>query len=443
MKYFSIENGIVDCLLDFYEDSNETSLAIYNRIKSSLLENSLNSANICSFSADNASVNYGRNNSVYVHLQNDNCNLFKANCNNHVVHNAAKYALLKLPTDIKNLVMKIYAHFSISAKKVEELKSCYELSSNYSKLFKHVPTRWLSLFPCLERIINNIDAIISYFIGINSDDLPFAIIDFIWSNGRSENTITVAELHIYFAHHFMTVFHESVLQLENNHNNATHLFTIMDELLGKLENRKLYKFYGQKVKQSLRKFSQIDQENFLKEFEKIYERAIDYLKERFDYSPDSIHRRMRILDLNRDLDYELIMSIAKHFNLPVDYDNIVDECGLLNKLIPLIDKNLSNDKKWGKLLYSNNFPNLLRIVESVLIIPIGNHYVERAFSIMKNIMTDERNLLHVETVKSELSIKLNYSMSCSEFRSYIKDNRKFLQSIRSNKKYINKNVINV
>ena len=438
LKYFSVKSGIVNFLLDFYECSNESSRAIYDNIKSSLNENNLSVNNIIAYTADNTSVNYGCHNSVYVNLQNEHSFIQKANCNCHIVHNTAKHALIKLPIDIENLVMKIYAHFATSAKRLDSLKSCYELSDNYSKLFRHVPTRWLSLFPAISRIIDNMDAIISYFIGINSEECHQIIIDFVWSSQRDNNLITLSELYLYFTHHFMTIFNETILKLESDLSNSTHLFSIMNDLRVKLINRKELRFYGTKVNNHINKFSEVDKKQFLKVAYETYDKAINYLQMWFDFTENSIYLKLQNLDLERKLEHNILIYISKTLNLLIDEDKLFDECNTINDLIPLINnqyKELSHDKKWCKLLESYDAPNMLKIVESVLIIPIGNQYVERTFSIMNNIWKDERNRLSVNLVKAELCVKLNYSMSCQEFYYYVKDNQELLNLVKSQKKY--------
>jgi hypothetical protein len=67
---------------------------------------------------------------------------------------------------------------------------------------------------------------------------------------------------------------------------------------------------------------------------------------------------------------------------------------------------------------------------------------------MKNIWTDERNSLHVQTVRSELCIKLNYlkegePMKCNDFYHFIKDDRELLSAIRTKRKYILKKNMNM
>lgn len=79
--------------------------------------------------------------------------------------------------------------------------------------------------------------------------------------------------------------------------------------------------------------------------------------------------------------------------------------------------------------------NLKRIVEYVFSVPCSNAYVERIFSHMNGLWTDERNRLGVDTVKAELDIRNNLTYSCSEFFDYVKDQTDLLSAARSCTKY--------
>ncbi len=71
----------------------------------------------------------------------------------------------------------------------------------------------------------------------------------------------------------------------------------------------------------------------------------------------------------------------------------------------------------------------------VLEIPIENDFVERIFSIMHNLWSDERNPLSVKMVKAEICTKINYSMTCSEFKNFVENNTKFINAAKSTDKY--------
>ncbi len=61
--------------------------------------------------------------------------------------------------------------------------------------------------------------------------------------------------------------------------------------------------------------------------------------------------------------------------------------------------------------------------------------MERIFSIMYNLWSDERNRLSVKMVRAEICTKINYSMTCSEFKNFFANNTKFINAAKSTDKY--------
>lgn len=216
----------------------------------------------------------------------------------------------------------------------------------------------------------------------------------------------------------------------------------MDELRGKIQNRINLKFFGSNINDLLEKHSSNSISNFEKNCISVYQKAIDYLEQWFDYE-NSIFKKLNNLNLDYQLDYYKVNELAKDLNIKIDNSNIFDVITLLNnekdKIMKLLkDQNeleaISQDKIWCKLIQSKKFSSLQKIIECLFAIPISNAYVERVFSIMKN-MSDERNSLDINMIKAEICIKLNYSMSCLAFANYVKTNRKLLAAAKSNKKY--------
>jgi hypothetical protein len=68
-------------------------------------------------------------------------------------------------------------------------------------------------------------------------------------------------------------------------------------------------------------------------------------------------------------------------------------------------------------------------------IPIGNDFVERVFSLMKKIWTDESNRMNINLIKAEICIKTNFSMDCQEFKEFIKNNERLIKAVKSSYKY--------
>ncbi|KAJ0174761.1 hypothetical protein K1T71_009869 [Dendrolimus kikuchii] len=153
VQWFSIRDGLKQGLLDFYQDPIETSEAIKTQLCKVLQENSLSLSSVSSFSADNASVNYGIHNS----------------CKCLILHNCNKHALKALQFDVESLVLKVYSEFSAFAKRTAKLKEFFA-HLEYKCILRHVPTRWLSLLPALDRLILNWPVLEAYFLNEGEDE---------------------------------------------------------------------------------------------------------------------------------------------------------------------------------------------------------------------------------------------------------------------------------
>lgn len=126
VRYFHHEQGIQHVLLDFYSEDNETSQAITCQLMEKVQMSGLDEKNMSAYAADNASVNYGKHNSVFQKLKMTNTDLIPANCLAHVLHNATRHATSSLDLDVENAVLKVYSHFSMSASRTAQLKEFCE-----------------------------------------------------------------------------------------------------------------------------------------------------------------------------------------------------------------------------------------------------------------------------------------------------------------------------
>lgn len=86
--------------------------------------------------------------------QETNDHLIKANCNYHIINNCVKYALKALSVDIESVIIKTLNEFSSSSTRTEKLKECFLFVWVEYKNLRHVPTRWLSLLPGLDRLLH-------------------------------------------------------------------------------------------------------------------------------------------------------------------------------------------------------------------------------------------------------------------------------------------------
>ncbi|KAM4722874.1 uncharacterized protein WCC33_009052 [Rhinophrynus dorsalis] len=218
VRFFSATSGIKDRLLDFYEEPDESSESMSTHLMNILSSLNLDIKNMIAYTSDNASVNYGKNCSVYKKLKDAQPHLIKANCNCHVLHNTAKYALKPLSFDVENLVLKVFNEFSCSAKNVSELKTCFEfVHQEYHKVLRHVPTRWLSLFAAIDRLLLDWEAIKVYFLQCGEEECHPVIWSFIKDQQDAlSTTLTLPECYLFFVHSFMSFFTKTIKTWKKN-----------------------------------------------------------------------------------------------------------------------------------------------------------------------------------------------------------------------------------
>ena len=85
-----------------------------------------------------AICNFGLNHSLYTNILTLNDRSLKANCNAHILQNKVKLALGKLNVNIENIVLKIYGHFSTSAKRRESLKEFHSfVETEFNEILRH------------------------------------------------------------------------------------------------------------------------------------------------------------------------------------------------------------------------------------------------------------------------------------------------------------------
>ena len=84
-------------------------------------------------------------------------------------------------------------------------------------------------------------------------------------------------------------------------------------------------------------------------------------------------------------------------------DQLHSEVCTFRSVFPVLQGQIAAEK-WRLLFRKDEAPKLLQIIQYVLSISVSNAAVDRMFSVMGNICTNERDRLVVETVCSELCI---------------------------------------
>lgn len=128
----------------------------------------------------------------------------------------------------------------------------------------------------------------------------------------------------------------------------------------------------------------------------------------------------------------------------IDEPKLFDEITLLkNNFKNIILENKSLEEVWVDIFNINvssefadvSFKNLKTVVEFILCIPGTNATVERVFSRMNCLWTDEKNRLDISTVKAMFTVKMFFKENCFEFYKLLSSNENVLKQISSSEKY--------
>lgn len=279
LQYFHYKKGGIQIkLVDLQSTVNETSETV-SELLSSILEELELTSKCISFSGDNCNTNFGGanragQNNIYAKLKTKiNENLIGIGCPSHILNNAVHTCCDTLPVDLESIVLKLFNYFNIYTVRVAALKEfCEFVDINYVQLLYHSKTRWLSLFPGIERILKMFKALKAYF--LSEPNPPFLLKSFFENN--------FSEAYLYFVHSLMSIFHQNIERIERHDNSIVEIMLILENVINNLNNRFESNFIPLKVREILKIASDEGFDNeceiFRKNMSFFYEKAIQYLE---------------------------------------------------------------------------------------------------------------------------------------------------------------------
>ena len=210
VRYFVPDIDVKVKLLEFKSLPGETAEILSNYLVSVLEQNELKEK-VVGFCADNCNTNFGgvkrrgQNNVFFKVKEKIERDLTGIGCAAHIVHNCLQHAVDTLPVCVESLVVKIYKFFHIYTVRVTELKNFYEfVEIEYQRILQHGNTRFLSLLPALQRILEMFEGLKSYF---NSQERCPTLIKKCFEEPTQE-------LYLIFVHGQLKYFNETILKLE-------------------------------------------------------------------------------------------------------------------------------------------------------------------------------------------------------------------------------------
>ncbi|CAG4994901.1 unnamed protein product [Parnassius apollo] len=422
-----------------------TAKGILQTIKGSFSKHEVPLDHVFGLTSDTTNVMMGKHNSVQALLKTEIPHLVVIECSCHLIHLATSYASRKLPKNLEDLCRNIPAYFHMSPKRTEALKQFQDfLKIDQHKLLSAANTRWLSLQACVDRILEQYDALKLFFTGavfedpsntndsiLNSLNNPFnkALLHFmsyVFSITNDFNTffqtkspqlfilpVMVRKMLNTFLCNFVKKEHlnlssdlKSLKQIDVTkteiHLNNDHIYVgmeahaILEDLKTKAPIEEVNKFYA-----SCREF---------------YVEIVLQIQKRFDLN-EKLFDILKYVDpkIARNLEKQSVKDVFDKFNFLTTKCNMQKADNELRNQA-LIDlkhfgveseeelKNMPADIYWNKVLsmkdYHGNFiyENLEVVISVLLAVPSSNTEVERLFSILKNVKTDKRNRLSNETL---------------------------------------------
>lgn len=206
-----------------------------------------------------------------------------------------------------------------------------------------------------------------------------------------------------------------------------------------LECRQSDKFLSGPASRDLDNIPAENAQSFLADAEQFYDRALRYLRERFNFG-DGIFKTLSEFSLaHKPQSWANFSAALTALKLPIDLDEAYAEFVTIRQFFENMSdeefQKMSTGDKWLNALRAAKAKELLHVAQYIMSIPASNAYVERVFSVMGQLWTDERNRMSVELVRSELIVFLNFDMTCESFLKYALTKKPLLNAIRSEKKY--------
>lgn len=368
----SSADGITTKLLEIKSLPNEKAFSISDMITTTLRERNLLQKCV-SFTGDNCNTNFGGiaragEKNVFYNLKRDvNKNLIGVGCPAHIIHKSIQHATDLLPIDIESIILKIYNYFSIYTIRTEKLKDfCDICSMEYRNLLYHSKTRWLSLFPAIERVLQMYSALSAYF--LSESDAPAILVRF-FENEFSEG-------YLWFVHSLAFVFQSKTAEIEREDNSVLEICKILTETKETLEGRLKEEFLSLKVREVCNKSDDDAGVLIFKKNFSVYERSLIYLNKWTQSLEEfTIFNWMNLQEMPSWNDVQDTIRYMKEKNIDIVEEKCFQEYGLLKKYLEtcITDPTFTNmlcHQKWAaffkaKELNSKNMSELPKMCQFI------------------------------------------------------------------------------
>jgi hypothetical protein len=443
--------GMQSQLLDMGLTTGSTAQLLFDKMNNVMVDKNLSWQMCVAIGVDNAAVNMGGQNSIKTRALAKNPSIFMAGCNCHVAHNAARKAASvyakETSFDVDQLCIDLFYYFDKSTKRKQELLQFSNFcDQEYRGVIKHVCTRWLSLESSVERVLQQLPSLRSYFASQSNRVPKVKCLDCILNDPRTE-------IHLLFMLHALQAFKDFNLLLQNQDSliavlgDESHKFT--NKIASKFMKPQCIKDTGgadvdvdneehwlsdmdlivgfttrQKVTQLIVQGSMTDHEAkaFYRSCRSFWKTALTYSRARLPLKDDlvrsasCIHVETRLTASFSNVEYIVNrFPFLRDLQAPQEADKLQEEfVEYQTYAFPsaLVEEK-SDVKRWLHLAHLKTasglmrFGRLYRVAQAILVIPHSNAQEEGLFSMIRKNLTDTRKSLDINsTLGNMLKVKL-------------------------------------
>lgn len=346
---------------------------------------------------------------------------------------------------VEKLILKMYAHFSYHAGRVDELLTCVQNDDEtpkeaYKSVKAHVKNRFQSLAHVCEDVGKKWKTLVLYFRTSQTDDKKAATVkNLLFDDQGDEKKLAFPSLlFLKFVSKQMT---KTCLKFEGKNVVLADVGNDINGTIDTLEKLKSNKNPGFEAQQALNLASPTERQTFLSEVTDFYARVIDYLK---TYSTKMANEIALFSPFSlRDEQLPTLEQIQKLGNAAEeDFDYGELELELLTIEQELANLKQSKDWKkgntvdrWDLIVNSGSYPCISKLLQHVLHLPASSCTSERIFSSIGHKWTKFRFSMLLETLTATLQVALNTDMTFKEFYKYLMENETLLIAIKGTDKY--------
>jgi len=468
VRYYDNETlRVVDSLLDVIEVHEATGQGLYKEVKKLLSNRNIPITNVIGFASDNCATMSGSKSGFQANLKKDAPSVFVIGCVCHSFALCANYACSKLPSWLETLIRDIVGYFSRSSKRQHAFFMLQEsLGFPKHRMLKLSQTRWLSRKQVVERILEQWDPLLQFFLEESKSDKvdgSGSIYEEMKKPGTKHMLLflnfilqKVDAMNIEFQSENFRL-HQVFATIQDEYHTILSFFIKQSVLeSSKLEvinpahphNQKALKdiYVGGRCEALLFQISLGNcEERFRQDVLSFLVELCNQIKARFPLSSSSVLAQLNALDpqvaTSLTNKRKSIIPLASHFPSLInerELDELADEWNALpqsrNAFSNLVD--LEPPEFWHKLKLVKDghgkpkFKCLTKLMCNLMALPHSTACVERIFSQVNIVKTKKTNCLHATTVANRLLAKQAVTRNGRSCYSW-KPSRALMDDVRS------------